>query len=249
MGRLILFALLCLHLAPVHAGCGALADVSLYDLTERRALPVRSHAGRCYVAAKPGNEYQIVLRNLAAEDLLAVVSVDGINAITGEAASFNQSGYVFASNRSIEIRGWRKSLERVAAFYFTDLGDAYAYRTGRPDNVGIVGAALFRRKPAPSPRAELGLDAQTANAERSAARAAAPSAEGPLGTGHGRPVAAAARYTSFERATEQPAEVIALYYDSQPNLVAQGVIAPVPPRRDPVPFPERFTRDPPLRNW
>jgi hypothetical protein len=43
--------------------------------------------------------------------------------------------------------------------------------------------------------------------------------------------------------------VIALYYDSQPNLVAQGVIVGAVPRRDPVPFPERFTPDPPLRTW
>jgi hypothetical protein len=47
---------------------------------------------------------------------------------------------------SVDIAGWRKSLERTAAFYFTDLADSYAARTGRPDNVGVIGVAVFREK-------------------------------------------------------------------------------------------------------
>jgi len=35
-----------------------------------------------------------------------------------------------------DINGWRKSQSSTAAFYFTELPDAYAARTGRPDNVG-----------------------------------------------------------------------------------------------------------------
>ena len=47
---------------------------------------------------------------------------------------------------SVEIAGWRKSIERTAAFYFTDLGDSYAARTGRPQNVGVIGVAVFQEK-------------------------------------------------------------------------------------------------------
>ena len=47
----------------------------------------------------------------------------------------------------MEITGWRKSLERTAAFYFTDLGDSYAARTGRPQNVGVIGVAVFQERP------------------------------------------------------------------------------------------------------
>src|SRR4029077_923714 len=49
----------------------------------------------------------------------------------------------------VEMAGWRKSLERTAAFYFTDLGDSYAARTGRPGNVGVIGVAVFREKRPP----------------------------------------------------------------------------------------------------
>jgi len=244
MTRLLCFVCLCLHTALVHAGCGGLAELSVYDLTERRELPVYTHSGRCYVAGKPGNEYQIVLRSRASEDLLAVVSVDGVNAITGENASPAQSGYVTEPRQSIEIRGWRKSLQRVAAFYFTDLGDTYASRTGRPHNVGVIGAAIFRRKPAPVPFADLQRGEQSAKSEESAARAAVPGAQG-LGTGHGRSVASAAQYTAFERATIGPDEVIAVYYDSRPNLMARGVIPGPLPGHDLSPFPARFAPDPP----
>ena len=47
------------------------------------------------------------------------------------------------------IEGWRKSLSRTAAFYFTDLGDSYAARTGRPQNVGVIGVAVFEEKQKP----------------------------------------------------------------------------------------------------
>ena len=43
-----------------------------------------------------------------------------------------------------EVRGWRKNMGEVAEFYFTDLPDSYAARTGRPQNVGVIGVAVFR---------------------------------------------------------------------------------------------------------
>ena len=80
---------------------GGLLDLSVYDRTEGRQLPVYWHQGRAYVAGKPGNEYQVTLRNRAREDLLAVVSVDGVNVISGETADPGQSGYVLGPSRSV----------------------------------------------------------------------------------------------------------------------------------------------------
>src|SRR6185295_2747740 len=48
-----------------------------------------------------------------------------------------------------EITGWRKSYSEAAAFYFTALPDSYAARTDRPDNVGVIGAAVFRERVVP----------------------------------------------------------------------------------------------------
>lgn len=214
---------------------GGLADLSVFDRTEGRRLEVHWHEGRAYVLGKPGNEYQIVLRNRLREELLAVVSVDGVNVITGQTAHPSQSGYVLRPHATVEIQGWRRNLSQTAAFYFTSLPDSYAARTGRPGEVGVIGVALFRKKTT-APPAPIG-DART----RDSARAA----EAGIGTGHGRHETSHAYRVEFERATSEPAELIALHYDSRANLAAMGVIRdPVAALPYPRPFPG-FVPDPP----
>ena len=236
-----MLSLLCATNVLAH---GNLVDLSVYDRTEARRLQVYWHEGRAYVVGKPGNEYQVTVRNRLREDVLTVVSVDGINVISGETANPSQTGYVLSSQRSYDILGWRKSLAETAAFYFTALPDSYAARTGRPDNVGVVGVAVFRRKPQPpvsiapapaSARREASSDAAGRMVEEAAAR---------LGTGHGRREESVVRNVAFERATNAPAESITLYYDSYQNLLARGVVRdPVPVAGLPRPFPG-FVPDP-----
>jgi hypothetical protein len=250
------------------AAVGGLTDLSVYDRNEGRTLPVHWHEGRAYVIGRPGNEYQLNVRNRQGEDVLAVLSVDGINVITGQTASVQQSGYVLAPGGALEVKGWRKDLTRTAAFYFTSLSDSYAARTGRPDNVGAIGVALFRRKPPePAPfsqiapaRPQAGLSRKDASGAGAAADQAAPRAEGaarsaaeaPLGTGHGRNETSYARTVGFERASAEPAETVVIYYDSCSNLIARGIIprgaAPCAGRHVPQPAPNPFpgfVADPP----
>ena len=42
---------------------GNLVDLNVYDRSEGRQLPVYWHEGRAYVVGKPGNEYQLSVRN------------------------------------------------------------------------------------------------------------------------------------------------------------------------------------------
>jgi len=248
-------------LAAFSAGCatqaaalGSLADLSVYDRNEGRSLPVYWHEGRAWVVGKPCNEYQLNVRSRQGEELLAVLSVDGVNVITGETATSQQSGYVLAPGRALEVKGWRKDLSRTAAFYFTPLPDSYAARTGRPDNVGAIGVALFRKKrPEPLPFSQIAPAAPLAKSQRdeaagSSAGAMARSAEAPLGTGHGRSETSQVRYVGFERASSEPAEMVVIYYDSYQNLLARGIIPryvpPTPLRPVPNPFPG-FVQDPP----
>jgi hypothetical protein len=236
--------------APAGA-VGSLADLTVYDRTEGKRLQVYRHQGRAYVVGKPGNEYQVSLRNRAGDDVLAIVSVDGVNVITGQSAAPQQSGYVLAPRGGMEILGWRKSMSETAAFYFTPLPDSYAARTGRPDDVGVIGVALFRKKHQPPP-APVGQpfpgpysDSAPAGAGARSQRddAASKSAEAQLGTGHGRREASHAQYVNFERASSAPAELITLYYDSYRNLVAKGVIREATAVPLPRPFPG-FVPDP-----
>jgi hypothetical protein len=245
-------------------GSGAIAHsppltqsgVEIFDRTEGRVLPIYWHNGQRYVVGKPGNEYSIRVRNGSAGRVLAVMSVDGVNVITGDTASARQSGYVLSPYESTEIAGWRTSLSRTAAFYFTSLPDSYAARTGRPGNVGVVGVAVFAEKQQPIAIGELRRKeiarqdvpaAQASAAPLSEAQGAARDETAKLGTGYGRSETSYASYTRFERASETPTETIAIYYDSYQNLLAQGVpVGPPVAHYRPKPFPDsgRFVPDP-----
>jgi hypothetical protein len=251
---LALAAWLLLSTAPSFAA-GSLADVTIFDRTTGRSLPAYGSSGQTFVAGKPGNEYAIRIRNRMPTAVLAVVSVDGVNVVSGETAATSQGGYVIPARGYLEIKGWRKSLERIAAFYFTDLGDSYAARTGRPDDVGVIGVALFRPRVEPAARLEDRASRQQAPAADGAANGAAPqeksaersAPEPALGTGHGRSETSHARFVEFDRESDMPNEVIAIRYDSHANLVAMGVIQAPRPRHVPEPFPAVFVPDPPAR--
>jgi hypothetical protein len=231
---------------PAHA-LGRLADVVLVDRASGRELAVHRHAGRAYVVGEPGHEYQVRVRNRRGVDLLAVVSVDGVNVLSGESAGTGQRGYVIGARGCVDIGGWRKSLASVAAFYFTTLADSYAARTERPSDVGVIGVALFERRPEP-PRYPENIEQRGAlegKARADAAPQRAAAAAPPLGTGYGRDEDAPARVVAFERATREPVETIAIYYDSRRNLAARGIVADDEGARDPRPFPAAFVPPPP----
>jgi hypothetical protein len=184
-----------------------------------------------------------------------VLSVDGVNAVSGQTADAAQGGYVLGPWESAEIDGWRKSLDEVAQFVFTDLADAYATRTGRPDNVGVIGIAVFREAPRLQPMAPPMLrDESRAAAAPSAKSATANEAADSglaaqqIGTGHGDRQWAPVAQTGFERASDRPAQVQQLRYDDLDTLVARGIVrrpCGQPRRAGPRAFPGGFVPDPP----
>jgi hypothetical protein len=177
-------ALLAAKPAPAHWGSPGLATIEVHDRADGTVLPVYEHEGRRYVVGTPGHEYTLRVINRTGARILAVTSVDGVNVVSGETASPEQSGYVIDAWGSVEIGGWRKSLSRTAAFYFTDLGDSYAARTGRPGNVGVIGVAVFRERPRPvvyvPPRDNIArADSAASAARRGQAEAQPPAAGAP----------------------------------------------------------------------
>jgi len=245
-----------------------LVDVSVVDRDTGEWLREYPHRGDTWVAGTPGDRYSVRLSNTSGERVLVVLSVDGINAVTGETASPSQAGYVLEPWESTEIAGWRKSLDDIAQFVFTDLGDSYAARTGRPRNVGVIGVAVFqesRPRYYPSPAPPIAREREYRRDEAKAA--SAPAASGmareqaadsatrqSMGTGHGQREWSPVGQTSFIRATRNPAQVSELRYDDDRRLLAMGII----PRgydyqrryrRDGQPraFPNGFVADPPYR--
>lgn len=162
------------------------------------ALPTYRHDGSVFVAGQIGERYNIRVSNSSGERVEAVVTVDGRDVITGQLGNYKtQRGYVIEPHGSVTIEGFRQSLDHVAAFRFTDVGDSYSSRWGTPQHVGVVGVAVFKeRQRRPHPPAPIATrpyyepyygDYDAGGAEKSAERqrpaesAPAPEASAPSG--------------------------------------------------------------------
>jgi hypothetical protein len=246
----------CAHPRPTTPEAAHMVRLEVVDRDTGGVLPQHRHRREAWVAGEDGQPYTLRLTNMTGARVLVVLSVDGVNVVTGESADPAQSGYVLAPYASAEIDGWRKSMQEVAAFRFSHAGDSYAARTGRPFDLGVIGAAVFREAgveepwPMPAPpnaRAERSApSAQAAEAVADAA-AGAPGPASPLGTAHGERRWSPSARTRFERASAQANELIALRYDRHEALVARGVIRfERQPwlAREPRAFPGGFVPDP-----
>ncbi|MGH8122307.1 MAG: hypothetical protein ACREPT_06000, partial [Rudaea sp.] len=197
---LSLLTLAALSCTPA-AHAGALVDISVIDRDTGSSLPMQASDGKLYVAGTPGHRYSVRIANRIGARVLAVLSVDGVNAVSGETANPEQTGYVLDAYQSTEVNGWRKSLSEVAQFNFTALDNSYAARTGRPNNVGVIGVAVFREKPlfwregkiADAPLADRYAPAAKSSAAGAPAPAAAPaeSAQAQAGGARDEPAQAA----------------------------------------------------------
>jgi hypothetical protein len=142
-------------------------DLQIVDRDTGRVLCVWRHHGRLFVAGQPGARYSLRVANHTDGRVLVLLSVDGVNIISGETAGYGQQGYVFAPYQSYDVTGWRKSNAEVAAFTFAPLPQSYAARTGRPADVGVIGMAVFKEKvfvPPPEPEPSISREGRDANA-------------------------------------------------------------------------------------
>lgn len=242
---------------PARADHPPLASLEVLDRASGLVLPRYTHGGRQYIAGVPGARYALRLRNFSNGRVLVVLSVDGVNVVSGETADWNQTGYVLEPGRSYDITGWRKSGTQVAAFEFAPLHASYAALTGRPAHVGVIGMAVFRereREALPPPISVPPVSQSRAlrdEASNGAAADESAAAGTRLGTGHGQREWSVSHRTRFERATPSPEQLTELTYDSRERLVAAGIL-PSPeagPSWRPRPFPSNapgYVPDPPV---
>jgi hypothetical protein len=174
------------------------------------ALRTFHKSGQTFVLGSYGQRYNIKVHNQTGQRVEAVVSVDGRDVVSGRIGDYvHERGYLIEPYGALEIQGFRRNVDEIAAFRFTSPGDSYSARMGTPQNVGVIGVAFFpererprRRQPVlarPEPRASYdGLsDAPSARgkasaglgsaggaaAERSAQPASAPAAAAPSSQG------------------------------------------------------------------
>jgi hypothetical protein len=106
-------------------------------------LPTFSSGGRSFVMGRDGARYSIRIENSSGARFEAVTTVDGLDVLDGEPGSFEKRGYLVNPWSTVEIDGFRRSEDAVAAFRFGRVRDSYAAKRGNDRNVGVIGVAVF----------------------------------------------------------------------------------------------------------
>lgn len=110
----------------------------------------RDYSGNVWVEAHEGSSYSIEVKNNSYGRKLCVISVDGINVITGEPAEMKpKDGYVVDRYIPLQIEGWRISDSKVKEFVFTfNKNKSYACKLGEgKENLGVIGVLVYDEKP------------------------------------------------------------------------------------------------------
>ncbi|HNX75356.1 MAG TPA: hypothetical protein PLM07_10810 [Candidatus Rifleibacterium sp.] len=103
---------------------------------------------RLSVLARQGERYTIRVTNTSGSRLAVVISVDGLNIISGDRSdnASNESMYVLDPGQTGNFSGWRSGMSHVQRFYFTSAGDSYAGRKGQRDQLGMIRISAFREQ-------------------------------------------------------------------------------------------------------
>jgi len=92
--------------------------------------------------------------NQSANRFEAVVTVDGLDVIDGKPGALAKRGYLVAPFATVDIDGFRQSMDEVAAFRFGSVRGSYAGQKGNDRNVGVIGVAVFAERGATQPWTE-----------------------------------------------------------------------------------------------
>jgi hypothetical protein len=148
-------------IADFHDGSGRTArgalTVRLLD-ANGRPLEGFNSGGNTYIVGEHGQRYTIELRNNTGVRFEAVTTVDGLDVINGRSGSFANRGYIVNPWSTVEIEGWRRSSDTVAAFRFGRVSDSYAGKKGEDRNVGVIGVAFFEERGATFPWTQQEVD-------------------------------------------------------------------------------------------
>jgi hypothetical protein len=111
--------------------------------------PAPDGSGRFYLEAREGARYAVTLANRTHERLGVVLTVDGLNAISGDRDPAGRM-YVLNPWDSASVKGWRTSLDDVRRFTFVDERASYAARSGKANaRMGWIEVAVYRERPRP----------------------------------------------------------------------------------------------------
>ena len=154
MNRIVVLMLAGLGLAPcasAHSGgsfqaSGSLVGVSVEVAGQPAPLyPAPDGSGRYYLEAREGSRYLVRLTNRSSERLGVVLTVDGLNVISGTRDHGRGRMYVLSPWGSATVKGWRTSLDEVRRFTFVDEKASYAARSGKANSrMGWIEVSVYR---------------------------------------------------------------------------------------------------------
>ncbi len=116
--------------------------------------PTYALRDRFYVQGNANQRYTIKVKNPTGHRVEAVVTVDGLDVVDGEAGDLRKRGYIVPAYGEVNIEGFRTSLADVATFRFSSVDDSYAGKKGKARNVGVIAVAIFEEA-APPPEQEI----------------------------------------------------------------------------------------------
>lgn len=222
-------------------------------------LPTTHHNGKCYVVGKRGAQYQIRLQNKTNKKLLAVLTVDGRNVYTGDPGGTDYAGYALTPYETVIVKGWRISKKQAAVFRFSKKESSYAAKQGAPQNVGVVGVAVFEEQhfvyPSTPPwdipiyplapyspynpwepyinwcsSSDPRITITSSSSGTTNCCNTTMETSSSLGTTFGKTVNSPLDRKEFQQASDKPCEIWTIYYDTRKSLQKQGIIEEPSPK-------------------
>jgi hypothetical protein len=195
--------------APYEASANPVAVSVQVDGRAASLYPAPDGSGRHYLEARAGSRYTVGLANRSGERVGVVLTVDGLNAISGARDTSRGRMYVLDPWQSTTVQGWRTSLQDVRQFTFVDERRSYAARSGQAnEKMGWIEIAVYRERrpyalvtprPYPEPRRPHPAEEQDGRA-----RAQAPAAPESTRSAGNRDAAGAAKLEDAEKGRSYP---------------------------------------------
>jgi len=229
------------------------------------------HDGEYYIEGKEGTEFSLRFRNNTNRRAVFVPTIDGLSIMSGKLASFGESGYIISPHSSETIEGWRTSRSEIAKFFFSSVKESYAKSKGQPQNIGVIGCAVFEEKQklynpfvfdsqTITTSGSIGGSSisgmhtyTTASASNAIMRGTNSSvnlcaSSAGIGTGFGEAKKSEVVTVSFDRESH-PASIMTIYYNTRANLESMGVVLKKAHYVAPSAFPQEDDYCAPPKNW
>jgi hypothetical protein len=221
--------------------CPATADAvetgvcAIEILVDGRPLTEYAARGTTYIEALRGREYSVRLSNRSDRRIAVALAVDGLNSIDARTTDAKSaSKWVLGPRESITIDGWQTSTDTARRFYFTTEEQSYGQWLGRPDNLGVIEAVVFRERETrqffnegePSASAERRRQAPAGAQPQVKADAGKASESAPdelAATGIGRRVDRRVQRVRLDL-EDRPSAELRVRYEYRPQLVHLGVL-------------------------